>query len=282
MTHLTDPHFDARIADWLEADPDTAPGEVLHVVESAFPSIPQRRSLRLPWRFPTMTTPVRLVALVVLGVVLIASVSLLGGAGGPSTPTTPTTQPSEAAAAPSAAASPSPDPHASFKATLIKTFASTLYPYTIKTDPTWTSQSATVPIYSPDSTDANSSDNIRVTGTDTTIGGVAQPLDQPTIDAFLQAYRQSIIGTVPANCDPGDPSIWPSIQVGDLTGKRMRLCNFEQAIVERDGVVYTFTWSNDTFDESSHLDPSRYWDVLKTVTFTGAPLPSVAPAASPS
>ena len=43
MNHL-DPAFDPRIADWLEADPDRAPREVLDTVLAALPSIPQRRA----------------------------------------------------------------------------------------------------------------------------------------------------------------------------------------------------------------------------------------------
>ena len=49
-----DPDFEPRIADWLEADPDLAPAPVLSTVLAAFPSIPQRRASRVPWRFQTM------------------------------------------------------------------------------------------------------------------------------------------------------------------------------------------------------------------------------------
>ena len=48
------PDFEPRIADWLEADPDLAPPEVLATVLAAFPSIPQRRASRVPRRFQTM------------------------------------------------------------------------------------------------------------------------------------------------------------------------------------------------------------------------------------
>ena len=49
-----DPDFEPRVADWLEADPDLAPAPVLSTVLAAFPSIPQRRVSRVPWRFQTM------------------------------------------------------------------------------------------------------------------------------------------------------------------------------------------------------------------------------------
>jgi hypothetical protein len=51
--------FDPHIADWLEADPDHAPPDVMRTVESAIPSIPQRRVLRLPWRNLSMTGAAR-------------------------------------------------------------------------------------------------------------------------------------------------------------------------------------------------------------------------------
>ncbi len=50
-----DPDFDVRIADWLEDDPDRAPGPVLPTVVAAFPLITQRRPSRLPWRNVNMT-----------------------------------------------------------------------------------------------------------------------------------------------------------------------------------------------------------------------------------
>lgn len=57
-----DPDFDSRIADLFEADPDRAPNAVLETVLAAFPSIPQRRAIRVPWRFRSMTLSARLVA----------------------------------------------------------------------------------------------------------------------------------------------------------------------------------------------------------------------------
>jgi hypothetical protein len=49
------PDFDQRLADWLEPDPTFAPPDILPTVVAAFPSIPQRRAQRAPWRLPAMT-----------------------------------------------------------------------------------------------------------------------------------------------------------------------------------------------------------------------------------
>ena len=102
MNHPTDPTFDQRIADWLEDDPTIAPREVLATVTAAFPSIPQRRALRMPWRFPAMNRiaiPLGAALAVVLAAVLIAPklINQVGnptpvpsGTGVPTTGPTPT------------------------------------------------------------------------------------------------------------------------------------------------------------------------------------------------
>ncbi len=102
MSRTPDPGFDPRIADWLEADPNTAPRDLMTVVESALPSIPQRRAWRLPWRsqpmnrFAILAATVGLLAMLGVGAVTVGS--------RPST-TTPTPAPT-APAAVEASASP--------------------------------------------------------------------------------------------------------------------------------------------------------------------------------
>ena len=49
MTRSTDPLFDQRIANWLDEDPQHAPGSLLGTVLAAIPSTPQRRASRVPW-----------------------------------------------------------------------------------------------------------------------------------------------------------------------------------------------------------------------------------------
>ena len=69
----TSPEFDPRIADWLEDDPDDAPDAALETVLAAFPSIPQRRTLRVPWRTRPMTSPARVAAAALVGVLAIGA-----------------------------------------------------------------------------------------------------------------------------------------------------------------------------------------------------------------
>jgi hypothetical protein len=115
------PEFDPRIADWLEDDPDDAPGAVLATVLAAFPSIPQRRMSRVPWRNRPMTQTTRLLAGAgAFALVLVAGVLLLrpganSTVGGPS----PSADASSRSAPPASPFAPSPSPRVSSSAQTI-------------------------------------------------------------------------------------------------------------------------------------------------------------------
>ena len=160
--HAISPDFDPRIAEWLEEDPDQAPAPVLDTVLAAFPSIPQRRAPRVPWRFNTMTLSARVVVAVVVGVLIIGVAfyvlrpggTNLGSAAGQSpTPApmptalvtsgpTPTVSP---APSPSPTATPTPTPLPSFTvkkgpAGYDQVHISDVYRYGLRYPSTWTLQ----------------------------------------------------------------------------------------------------------------------------------------------
>lgn len=110
MSHeMMRPDFDPRIADWLEADPDHAPPETLEAVLAAFPSIPQRRASRVPWRFTTMNRFMPIGAAAVIAIVVVGGALLMLRPNGSGVGTSPTASPS--ASPPSASpASPSASP----------------------------------------------------------------------------------------------------------------------------------------------------------------------------
>ena len=98
MTRTT-PEFDQRIADWLEDDPNLAPGQVTATVLAALPSIRQRRR---GWfldsgRTFEMPNSMRLAAaLAIVAVVGLTAVTLLNrapGQGGPGPGVSPTPSP---------------------------------------------------------------------------------------------------------------------------------------------------------------------------------------------
>ena len=81
MNRSTEADFDQRIADWLEEDPAGHRPRRSTTVLAAFPSIPQRRAIRVPWRFPRMTMPVRLAAAAVIGALVLGARLLFIGGG---------------------------------------------------------------------------------------------------------------------------------------------------------------------------------------------------------
>ena len=83
MNRSTEPDFDQRIADWLEDDPNLAPRQALETVMAAYPSIPQRRTVRAPRRFTTMTMPLRLATAAVIGVLVVGGAYYLTRPGLP-------------------------------------------------------------------------------------------------------------------------------------------------------------------------------------------------------
>ena len=272
MSRTIDPGFDPRIADWLEADPDTAPREVMQVVESALPSIPQRRAFRPPWR----TTPMnRFIPIAIASVLLAAvagGVALLSAAPRPVAPPT---------AAPSLPASPAPStaPGASSLAiNLARTFTSPLYGYTIGTDPAWPIANATLLADDPRGTEQTSSDLITIPGTDTQVGVLVWNLKGKPFAAWLDQYHREVSGTVPPGCDGGDPATWPAIAIGDHQGSWMQLCNAAAALVNVGDWVYVFSWGNSTFNAGQHLPPSDFKKMLRTVTLPASATSDAVPS----
>lgn len=91
---------------WIEAGPTRAPEHAVNAALERVNRTTQERGIRVPWRFPAMTTPARLAAAALVGVVAIGGVFLLIR---PS-PSAPGTQPTpEPTASPSASPSPSLD-----------------------------------------------------------------------------------------------------------------------------------------------------------------------------
>jgi hypothetical protein len=108
--HRLDPAFDPRIADWLEADPDSAPRETLDTILAALPSIQQRRAPRVPWRSITMNRFAPIGAAAVFAIVLVGGALLLIRPGGGGVGTLPTASPSASSSPSASIQSPAPSP----------------------------------------------------------------------------------------------------------------------------------------------------------------------------
>ena len=80
---------------FIEVGPTRAPDHAVEAALLRIASTTQERALRLPWRFPTMPLPARLVALAVVGALVLAGLALLGTGGSrPPRPRRPATRPS--------------------------------------------------------------------------------------------------------------------------------------------------------------------------------------------
>jgi hypothetical protein len=264
--------FDPRIADWLEDDTDRAPALVLDTVLAAFPSIPQRRAARVPWRFQTMYR------YALLGAAVVAIVAI--GVGGFALGSGPTSPPA------SVAPSPSPSPSQAAWPSYAKPYSfdlstrasSPLYGYSIAMDPAWTFTAATVAADDQTATDETGADHLAITGSDTTIAVTRTALTGgETFDTYLAEARQGALGdsSVPDTCKSPDPSQWDVVPVGDQQGHVMALCNNEVVYVDLAGQVYAFEWGHGTFDAGQHLEESDFRQLLRSVDLgTGHASPS--------
>ena len=66
--------FERAVDDWLDAGSDRTPRPAVDAVLLAIRTTPQERDLRIPWRIPNMSNPLRLGA----AIAVIAVVGVLG------------------------------------------------------------------------------------------------------------------------------------------------------------------------------------------------------------
>jgi len=90
---------------FIEVGPTRAPEHAIDEALLRIESTPQERALRLPWRFPTMPLPARLVAIAVVGALVLAGLALLGSGGSKVPTTAPPSDQAIVAASASASAS---------------------------------------------------------------------------------------------------------------------------------------------------------------------------------
>lgn len=128
MTRSIDPLFDPRLADWLEEDESTAPEQALEIVLASFPSIKQRRAVRVPWRTTSMSSTLRLgLAAAIVVAAALGSIYFLGSRTGPSVAGPQTPSPSA-----TRAVSPSEPPTSGAAGPNRLAFTSRQYGYSIE------------------------------------------------------------------------------------------------------------------------------------------------------
>jgi hypothetical protein len=218
MTRSIDPLFDPRLADWLEEDESTAPEQTLEIVLASFPSIKQRRAVRVPWRNRDMTSTLRLgLAAAVVVAATLGGLYFLSSRTGPSV-AAPETSPPAQSAPPSAAANRT-------------TFTSTQYGYSVEyptpyaavpATEAWTGDGQIGPeepwadrFFAPNST------------TFVLIAALPRP-EGATDDEFEMDYMQHVAGRAPCAV-PLDA--WTDATVGDAQAQRAEFeCRGSQGV----------------------------------------------------
>ena len=214
MTRTTpSPEFDPRIADWLESGPDDAPSPVLETVLAAFPSIPQRRVVRVPWRFLAMNRFAQLGMAAAIAIVLVGGMLLVlrpgGSVGTAPSASPPTPSASIASSVTGLGGSGGASPSGVAALALANEFTSARYGYVVGYPAGWTSVPATGTWTAGTTNTWNSGLNDALTGGQMRFSGAAQLLAPgQTPDQWLATYAAG-----------GDPASWPTVRIADQTGR---------------------------------------------------------------
>jgi hypothetical protein len=205
-----DLRFERLARDWLELGPVEAPPAVVQAAFVEISKTPQERDLRVPWRFPPMSSFAK-VAIAVIAIIAVGTVGVIalrpagpGGVGSAPTPTqTPTPTPAPTPTpTPTPAPTPSPTVAPSPAPPLTGSFTSSINGISLSYPAGWSTRPATEPwttearpnmpepnfdvLYDP-APDAN-----------LFVGVASQPLAGKTRDAWVA----DLLGT---DCGPTEP-----------------------------------------------------------------------------
>jgi len=262
MSRTIDPGFDPRIADWLEADPDRAPADLMQVVESALPSIPQRRVMHLPWRFPPMSSFAKLAvaAIAVIAVGALGAIVLRPDRTG------------TVGSAPTPSPTPASTPSASSPPPLTESFTSSMHGISLAYPAGWTTQAATEPWTTgwPDFGTPFGDFMYDPTQTDHLFIGIAsQPLAG-------KSAEQWVAETIAADdCGVGEP-----VTVDGATGLAGTTCSAAAVTVGGRGYFISLYTSTDASWLGEVYDRAWFEQVLATIDLR--PEDAVDAAPSPS
>ncbi len=272
----TNHDFDRTAQAWLAEGPDRLPDRVLDAVVDEIHLTRQRRVIRVPWRFPPMSTPVRLASAAIVVVVgLAVGASVLGrppsNIGGPATPPpSPTSTPVS-----------TPVPPVVPSSVLVK-FSSAAYEYSIDYPSNWKSRSADRQIllheypYAPNGQSGSAVDLFSATAlgdTDPVLVVAAPIVDSGmTLGAWVALIEKL---QTDDSCPPPEAS--EDIQVGGEPGRLLTWnCPFFVfwAAVVHGNRAYHVIWIDQLALGSPALqaaDKALFERVLASLTFTTTP-----------
>lgn len=215
MTRSIDPLFDPRLADWLEEDPSTAPEQALEIVLASFPSIKQRRAVRVPWRTTSMSSTLRLgLAAAVVVAAAIGGIYFLGSRSNSSV-----------------AGPETPSPSVSAPAGNRSTFTSTQYGYSVEYPAPYSAVPATEAWTGADQLDPEAPFADRFFAPNSTTFVLVAALPRPenvTDEAFAADYLQQAAERAPCAV-PLDA--WADASVGGVPAQRAEFeCGGSQGV----------------------------------------------------
>jgi hypothetical protein len=199
----TDRDFDRIAMAWLADGPDELSDRVLDAAIDQIHLTRQRRALRVPWRFPTMTTPARVAAAAAIGVLVIGGALFTmrpsSSVGGPSPTPTPSASPTASSALPP----------------LSDTFTSSRHGYSVNHPAGWTITPATR-VWAPGTTTLWGDPALdSLTGADVRFVATSQRLPAGQTSAqWLRAYCE-LGGQGPTTC-ADVTNVWELIQIAGL------------------------------------------------------------------
>jgi len=204
---MTDFSFERLARDWLELGPVEAPSGVVQAAFVEINKTPQERDLRVPWRFPPMSSFAK-VAIAVIAVIAVGTVGVIalrpGGTGTVGSAASPTLPPTPAPTlAPTPTPAPSPTVAPSVPPPLTGTFTSPINGISLAYPAGWTTRPATEPwtttgnpLFSYPSVDILQDP---VLGDHLFVGVASQPLAGKTGDQWAADFQAS------SGCGPTVP-----------------------------------------------------------------------------
>ena len=230
MNRSDEPLFDARIADWLEEDPHRAPDQTLQVVLAAFPSLKQRRALRVPWRFTMPTTAKALAVGVTALLIVIGGAWFLGTRQPNIAAPSPTPEPRGSASPPSTVPPSGP---------AMASVESPLYGYSVEAPAAYQFVPATEEWPAGEAVGPETEWTDRFRAATNFVGIASQPVpDRTSPDAWLDAYLRTV-----ESRECGTPaSTWTSTTIGTASGRTAAFDCGGDAVAEYAWVVDGRGW----------------------------------------
>ncbi len=277
--------FERATREFLESGSDQTSPATIDAVLLAVRTTTQERDLRIPWRTPRMSNPMRLAAaIVIVAVVGFAGLNLFGrggtGTGGssPSPIVTPT-------APPTPGPTPAPTPIDTSAWTPV---SSARFGLNYKVPPGWSTQAATAPwiwkAHDPGPTSVDQTVDAQRQGFQVASEKIPAGM---TSDQWWADYLSVDTSSMPFGCFPSKVSDYRISTVDGQTayvhGEKVA-CNFSEAIVLVDGRAYQLEAQPNVDTVVGRVfDPALFEAWLSTVRFDpvhadDSPVASPAPS----